>query len=105
MRRRVFVLMIACVGFVPPDRAEDPTEEGRRHAQEIGKEIKNEDYQRKLVPYFADAMRQDKSPALRAQAATTLGRMGALAKTVVNVMIESLQDPEPTVRAAAAEGL
>jgi HEAT repeat protein len=83
----------------------DPSEGVRAHAQDIAKEIKNEDYQRKLVPYFADAMRQDKSPALRAQAATTLGRMGALARTVVNVMIEALKDPDANVRAAAAEGL
>lgn len=83
----------------------DPAEEVRGHAQEIAREIKNEDYQRKLVPYLSDAMRQDKSAALRAQAASTLGRMGVLAKNVVNVMIESLKDPEANVRAAAAEGL
>ena len=83
----------------------DPVEEVRARAQEIAREIKPEEFQRKLVPFLADAMRQDKSPALRASAAAALGRMGVNAKTVVNVMIESLKDPEPVVRAAAAEGL
>ena len=51
----------------------DPTEEVRARAQEIAREIKQEDYQRKLVPFFADAMRQDKTPALRASAAAVGG--------------------------------
>ena len=85
--------------------ANDASDTVRERALEVAKSINQEEYLRKLVPFLADAMRQDKVPALRAQAASVLGRMGALARTVVNVMVESLKDPDAGVRAAAAEGL
>lgn len=83
----------------------DSAEAVRQRALDLVREIKKDEFQRKMVPFVADAMKADKSPAIRANAAATLGRMGANARTVINVMIESLKDPEPTVRAAVAEGL
>lgn len=85
--------------------AQDASEAVRGRAVEVARSITQDEYQRKLVPFLADAMRQDKNPALRAQAAAALGRMGGIARTVVNVMVESLKDTDPGVRAAAAEGL
>jgi HEAT repeat protein len=83
----------------------DPVEEVRAKAQSVARDVRTDEYQRRLVPFLTDAMRADKSPALRAGAAAVLGRMGPNAKTVINVMVESLKDPDPGVRAAAAEGL
>lgn len=83
----------------------DPVEEVRVHAQEVARDIKSDDHQRKLVPFLADAMRGDKSPRLRAGAATVLGRVGPNAKAAINVMVDSLKDPDPGVRAAVAEAL
>jgi HEAT repeat protein len=83
----------------------DPVEEVRAHAQEVARDLRADDHQRKLVSFLADALRGDKSPQLRAGAAAVIGRFGPNAKTVVNVMVESLKDTDPGVRAAAAEGL
>jgi HEAT repeat protein len=83
----------------------DAAEPVRQKVLTVVKEIKKDDHQRKMVPAVADALKGDKSPAIRASAAVTLGRMGSNSKTVVNVMIEALKDPEPTVRAAVAEAL
>ncbi|HEX3147623.1 MAG TPA: HEAT repeat domain-containing protein [Gemmataceae bacterium] len=83
----------------------DSSDDVRTHAMEIVKEIRQDDYQRKLVAFVADVMKGDKLPNQRAAAAAVLGQMGPNAKTVINVMVEALKDPEPTVRAAVAEGL
>jgi HEAT repeat protein len=83
----------------------DSAEAVRQRALELVRDLKKEDQQRRMVPFVADAMKADKSPAIRAAAATTLGRMGSNARTVVNVMIESLKDQDAGVRAAVADGL
>jgi HEAT repeat protein len=83
----------------------DSSDEVRTHAMEVVKEIRQDDYQRKLVSYVADVMKGDKLPNQRAAAAAVLGQMGPNAKTAINIMVESLKDPEPAVRAAVAEGL
>jgi HEAT repeat protein len=83
----------------------DSADAVRQRALELVRELKKDEQQRKMASFVADAMKADKSPAIRAAAAATLGRMGANARTAINVMIESLKDQEPTVRAAAAEAL
>ncbi|MBO0699292.1 MAG: HEAT repeat domain-containing protein, partial [Zavarzinella sp.] len=83
----------------------DSAESVRQRALDVVRELKKDEQQRKMVPFVADAMKADKSPAIRAAAAASLGRMGSNARTVVNVMIESLKDPDAAVRAAVAEGL
>jgi HEAT repeat protein len=83
----------------------DPAEAVRARALNVARELKKDDQQRKIVPALADALRGDKSPGMRAGAAAALGRIGENARTVVNVMIEALKDPDARVRAAAADGL
>src|SRR5262245_9801681 len=83
----------------------DAVEDDRAHAQEVARDIKADEHQRKLVPALADALRGDKVPRLRAGAAAVLGRYGPNAKAVVNVMTDCLKDADAGVRAALAESL
>ena len=83
----------------------DPAEAVRLKALNVIREMKPEDHQRKLVAAVSEAMRADKSATVRAAAAATLGKLGPNAKAAVNVLIESLKDPEPGVRAAVADAL
>lgn len=106
----VFILtdtknQLAAVEAIGRVMVNDPSEEVRTGALDIAKKIPEAEYQRKLVPFLADVMRADKNAALRAGAASVLGRVGSNAKSVVNVIVESLKDPDAGVRAAAAESL
>lgn len=60
---------------------------------------------RQLLPTLADLLKADKSPLVRAAAATALGKAGDVAKSVVNGVIDAFKDPDVNVRAAAAEAV
>jgi len=58
---------------------------------------------RDALPVLADAVKDDKSAAVRAASATLLGNLGENARPALMVLIAALKDAEPAVRAAAAE--
>jgi len=82
----------------------DQAEAVRLKATGIAKDLKKE-HLKDLVPVLSDVLRADKSAAVRAGAAATLGRAGEHAKSVVNVMVEAFKDQDAAVRAASAEAL
>lgn len=82
----------------------DPAEAVRLKALEIARAMKRDDLG-KLVPALSDVLKSDKAPAARAAAAAALAKAGDKIKTVLNVVVEALKDPDPVVRSAVADTL
>jgi HEAT repeat protein len=60
---------------------------------------------RPAIPALLQALRDDKSAAVRGDVAWSLGRLGEEEKIVVNALTEALNDKAPFVRSRAAEAL
>jgi HEAT repeat protein len=76
----------------------------RARCAELVVKLKEENPERLIDPLIA-AMKQDKSPAVREAAATSLGKLARGGSKEVVELGEALKDKEPRVRAAAAEAL
>ncbi|MSR54905.1 MAG: hypothetical protein EXS09_16705 [Gemmataceae bacterium] len=80
----------------------DMAEAVRLKTAEAIKELKKEEL-RRLAPILADVLRTDKSVQVKVAVATTLGKTGENAKTILKGMIEALKDPDVAVRTAVAD--
>jgi HEAT repeat protein len=76
-----------------------------RCAELVVKLKDDKDQTDRLIDPLIAAMRQDKSPAVREAAATSLGKLARGSTKEIPDLIEALKDKEPRVRAAAAEAI
>ncbi|HVK12156.1 MAG TPA: HEAT repeat domain-containing protein [Gemmataceae bacterium] len=82
----------------------DPSETVRLKGLGVARDMKKDDLS-KLVPVLSEVLKADKSPTVRAAAAATLSKTGDKIKSVLNLVVESLKDPDERVRAAVADAL
>jgi HEAT repeat protein len=83
---------------------EDPEAIVRQEVVGVVANLKKEEM-RDWVPRLADALKYDKSPAVRSGAAAVLGKLGDLAKPVLSNLAAGLKDNDAATRAACAQAL
>jgi HEAT repeat protein len=84
--------------------ARDKAERVRLKAIEVVQNFEKESL-RDFVPTLAELLKGDAVPAVRAAAATALGKAGEYAKGVVPIIVAAFKDKELSVRTAAADSI
>ena len=82
----------------------DMSERVRLRAVTIVQDFDKENL-RVLIPTLGDVLKGDKSAAVRAAAATGLGKSGEPAKSMINIILGALKDADASVRAASADAI